>query len=91
MTAETWVHIASFVVQALPAKLEPIRAALLQYPELEIAAWDPAGKIVVVVETTDAAAFGRYADEIQRLPGVLVLGFVSHFSERLPLEEPVSS
>lgn len=73
--------IASLVVQARPARLAAVVDAIQAREDAEIAAFDPAGKLAVVLETADDAGLAAAAAEINALPGVLGVSLVFHHSD----------
>lgn len=72
------VHISSLVIQCRPEALGALAETVRGLPEAELAARDPAGKAVVVLETTDESGITRIADRLGRAPGVLSASLVFH-------------
>ena len=75
------VHIASLVVRTHPQALEAVAEAIAGWAEAEIAAQDPQGKLVVVLETSSEAQILDRIDAISPMPGVLSANLVYHQSE----------
>ena len=71
------VHISSLIVQVRPACAAAVRQAIEQHGG-EIAASDPCGKLIVVIETTDEAGVSGFADRLAVMDGVLSANLVYH-------------
>ncbi|PJK28550.1 chaperone NapD [Minwuia thermotolerans] len=72
------VHIASLVVQCRPEKLGQVQTAIAAEPGTEIHAADPAGKLVVVVETATEGAITDLSFRLGHTDGVLSCNLVYH-------------
>ncbi|WP_355661104.1 chaperone NapD [Halomonas salifodinae] len=75
---ENVLHIASLLVQARPQRLAEVAAWLGRRPGVELGAEDPAGKLVVVVESEAEAAILGLIDALQQRPGVLGAALIYH-------------
>jgi len=73
--------ISSLVVQVRPARLAAVVDAIQARPDAEIAAMDPVGKLVVVLETATDRGLAEATDALAALPGVLSVALVFHHSE----------
>ena len=73
--------ISSLVVQVRPARLPAVVDAIQARPDAEIAAMDPVGKLVVVLETATDRGLAEATDALAALPGVLSVALVFHHSE----------
>ena len=73
--------ISSLVVQVRPARLAAVVDAIQTRPDAEIAAMDPVGKLVVVLETATDRGLAEATDALAALPGVLSVALVFHHSE----------
>jgi len=71
-------EIASVLVQARPERLREVERAIAALPGCEVHARDPKGKLVVVIETTNAGAVGTRLNEIALLPDVFSAALVFH-------------
>jgi nitrate reductase NapD len=71
-------EIASILVQARPAQLDEVEAAISALPGCEIHGRDPRGKLVVVVESLDAGSLGATLNAIALLPHVHSASLVFH-------------
>jgi periplasmic nitrate reductase NapD len=71
-------EIASILVQARPACLTQVEAAIAAIAGCEIFGRDPRGKLVVVIETSDADAIGSTLNTIALLPDVFSASLVFH-------------
>ena len=80
MSAE--LHIAGVVVHARPERAADIRTAIAAMAGAEIHA-EQNSKLVVTVETADAAALADTVTAIGRLDGVLSAAPVYHHAEDL--------
>lgn len=72
------VHIASLVVLARPELLDAVKANLRLLDGLELHQQSAAGKLVVVLETTDEQQILQRIDLINNLPGVLNAALIYH-------------
>ena len=76
MTETPLIHIASLVIRARPEAVPTVTRLIESWSEAEIAASDPAGRLVVVLETDLEA---RIFDVIDTLtPQVLAVNLVYH-------------
>ena len=71
-------EIASVLVQARPRRLAQVEAAIAALAGCEIHARDPKGKLVVVIETSNAGAVGSTLNTIALLPDVFSAALVFH-------------
>ena len=71
-------EIASILVQARPAKLAEVEAAILARRGCEIHARDARGKLVVVIDAPDTGELGTMLNEIALLPHVYSASLVFH-------------
>jgi nitrate reductase NapD len=71
-------EIASVLVQARPDRLAQVEAAIAALAGCEIHARDPKGKLVVVIETSNAGAVGSTLNTIALLPDVFSAALVFH-------------
>jgi nitrate reductase NapD len=78
------VHISSLVVQAVPAAAEAAARLIGGIPGAEVHGRGPTGKLVVTLETSDAAGVLLQIDAIRALPGVLLAELVYHQVEEAP-------
>jgi nitrate reductase NapD len=74
-------EIASVLVQARPERLDEVATAITALAGCEIHARDPKGKLVVVIETSDAGAVGATLNTIALLPNVFSAALVFHASD----------
>jgi periplasmic nitrate reductase NapD len=74
-------EIASVLVQARPERLAEVEAAIAALPGCEVHARDPKGKLVVVIERSDAGAVGTTLNTIALLPDVFSAALVFHASD----------
>ncbi len=70
--------IASILVQARPARLAEVEAAIAALPGCEIHGRDPKGKLVVVIDAPSSSAVGETLSRITLLEGVLSASLVFH-------------
>jgi nitrate reductase NapD len=70
-------HLSSLVVHARPERLAEVETALVA-EGCEIHGVNPAGKLVVVLETDGSGALSDTITRIQLLPGVLAATLVFH-------------
>lgn len=71
------VHISSLIVQVRPECAEAICRAIRENGG-EVAASDPRGKLIVVIETPDEAGVSGFADSLAVMDGVLSANLVYH-------------
>ena len=71
-------EIASILVQARPARLVSVEAAIVALNGCEIYGRDPLGKLVVVVDSPDAGSLGTTLNTIALLPDVYSASLVFH-------------
>lgn len=71
-------EIASVLVQARPERLAQVEAAIAALAGCEVHARDPKGKLVVVIETSNAGAVGSTLNTIALLPDVFSASLVFH-------------
>jgi nitrate reductase NapD len=71
-------EIASMLVQARLDRLDEVAAAITAIAGCEVHARDPKGKLVVVIETTNASAIGSALNTIALLPNVYSASLVFH-------------
>ena len=74
-------EIASVLVQARPERLAEVEAAIAALAGCEIHARDPKGKLVVVMEASNAGALGSMLNTIALLPNVLSAALVFHAND----------
>ena len=72
------LHIASLVVLARPELFEAVKANLRLLDNLELHQESAAGKLVVVLETTDENQILQRIEQINNLPGVLNAALIYH-------------
>ncbi|MFY0991738.1 chaperone NapD [Halomonas sp. C05BenzN] len=72
------LHIASFLVHVQPAHRDEITEWLATEPGCELRAEDPAGKLVVVMESRREARILEVIDSLQSHPAVLGAALVYH-------------
>ena len=78
MTTSSEAHIASILVQALPAALEQIASAIEALEGAEVHARDPVGKILVTLETDSEAGLLSKMSQIQDMDSVINALLVYH-------------
>jgi periplasmic nitrate reductase NapD len=71
-------EIASVLVQARPERLTQVEAAIAAIAGCEIFGRDARGKLVVVIETSDASTIGSTLNTIALLPDVFSASLVFH-------------
>ena len=71
-------EIASILVQAQPAHLDEVAAAILALPGCELHGRDPRGKLIVVADAPDTAALGAILTAISQLAHVHAASLVFH-------------
>jgi periplasmic nitrate reductase NapD len=65
-------------VQAKPERLIDVETAIVALAGCEVYGRDPRGKLVVVVDSTDAGALGTTLNTIALLPDVFTASLVFH-------------
>lgn len=75
------VHIASLVVQAVPAQERAAREHASRFVNAEVHGSEHPGKFVVVLESADDRVLARCIAELHAIPGVLTISVVSHLIE----------
>ncbi len=89
MTRE--IHIASCVVQARPESLDAVAAQIRAVKLAEIAASDPRGRLVILLERSSAAEVLDAIDAIRDLPGVIGVNLVyQHAEDEHALQELIA-
>ena len=78
MVAPPGGEIASVLVQARPERLDEVEAAIVALAGCEIHARDPKGKLVVVIDASDAGASVSTLNNIALLPDVYSASLVFH-------------
>jgi nitrate reductase NapD len=71
-------EVASILVQARPERLGDVEDAITALNGCEIYGRDPRGKLIVVVDTTDAGSLGTTLNTIALLPDVYTASLVFH-------------
>jgi len=86
------MHISSLIVMALPEKLADV-VNEIEHRGGEVAASDPSGKLVVVLETDDESEVTTFANGLALMSGVLSANLVFHHidEETSPLKNPPSA
>jgi nitrate reductase NapD len=74
-------EIASVLVQARPERLAEVEATIIALEGCEIHARDPKGKLVVVMEASNAGALGSMLNTIALLPNVFTAALVFHAND----------
>jgi periplasmic nitrate reductase NapD len=80
-------EIASVLVQARPERLAQVEAAIAALAGCEIHARDPKGKLVVVIEASNAGGVGATLNEIALLPNVFSAALVFHAVDAVAAEK----
>ena len=75
---EGFGHISSLVVRAHPDRLEAVAARIARLSVAEVALTDPAGKLVVTLETRDEDEIVAAMNAMQRMRGVVSVALVYH-------------
>ncbi|GIX21438.1 MAG: hypothetical protein KatS3mg121_0221 [Gammaproteobacteria bacterium] len=75
------VDIGGLVVYLKPGWFEAVRGVLQRWPGVDIAAADPAGKLVLVVEAAGDGALADVIERLQALDGVLQVALAYHHRE----------
>ena len=83
------VHISSLIVHVRSELVDTVRQMVLSRGG-EIAASDPQGKLVVVIETPDEAGVTGFAEDLAAMKGVLSANLVYHLVDdpEMPGETP---
>lgn len=76
------VHISSLLIHIQPDGMEALLAALQHRAGVEIHARDPAGKLVLVLETAHERYITETVDFIEQQQGVLAVSMSYHHVER---------
>lgn len=85
-------HIVSAVIHARPDALEAILGEIDQHPNMECAAWDEKGKLVLLVTTTSQRSAAMYIEQMQLRPGVLSATMIAHhFEPTTELDQPAEA
>lgn len=71
------VHISSLIIQVRPECAEAVSRAIRDNGG-EVAAHDPRGKLIAVIETPDEAGVSGFADRLAVMEGVLSANLVYH-------------
>jgi len=71
-------HIASLVVQCLPAKLDATCAAITALPSTEIPLREETGKFVVLLEMDSESELLERISQIETISGVISANLVYH-------------
>lgn len=71
------VHISSLVIHVRPECAEAVRRAIRDNGG-EVAASDPCGKLIAVIETPDETGVSGFADRLAVMDGVLSANLVYH-------------
>lgn len=77
----TEVHIASLVVLSRPERCRAVRKTIDAWPDAEVPIADPAGKLVVALETDSEHRILQLIDDINTIEGVLAAHLVYHQCE----------
>ena len=77
------IHITSIVVRARPAAVDRLAEFIAGFPEAEVHAADPGGKLIVLLETRTLSLVTEYLDRIAQLPDVVTASLVFHQVEDL--------
>ena len=80
-------EIASVLVQARPERLAQVEAVIVALKGCEVHARDPKGKLVVVIEASNAGALGTTLNEIALLPDVFSAALVFHATDAVAAEK----
>ncbi len=72
------IHISSLVIHCLPEKLATIIDYTTTIENVDVAAHDISGKLVVVLETETERDILSIIDQIQTFEGVLTVTMVYH-------------
>jgi nitrate reductase NapD len=74
-------HVAGVLVQALPGCADAVRRRIARLPGAVIHATDPAGRLVVTLESDAPAELAAQFTRMQVLPGVLSAVLVAEHSD----------
>lgn len=84
------IHITGILVQALPARVGEVCAAMADVPQAEVRAIGETGKLVVVCECASADETLAVFERIRDLPGVADLALVyQHAESDAAMEEEI--
>ena len=72
------LHVSSLLVHGAAARLGEICAAIEGLPGAEVHASDPAGKVIVTIESANEAEIGRQVEAVRALDGVHAANLVYH-------------
>lgn len=85
------IHIASCVMHVRPERVAEIADAIRAQRLAEIPAFDPRGRVVVVLERAGAALVLDTIERLRALPGVIAVNLVyQHAEDEQALEERMS-
>ncbi|HMR33056.1 MAG TPA: chaperone NapD [Geminicoccaceae bacterium] len=79
------LHVSSLAVQARPERLAPVCAGIGLVEGAEVHQTDPAGKIVVTLETANERQVLERIEAIRTLRGVLNVALVFHRIDTEPV------
>lgn len=71
------VHISSLLIHARPERAADVCRAIRRHGG-EVAASDPCGKLIAVIETPDEAGVSGFAERLALMDGVLSANLVYH-------------
>ncbi|AFU98331.1 chaperone NapD [Simiduia agarivorans] len=77
IATDATLHIASLIVQCLPAAQAPLKLLIESHPGAEVGA-EASGKLVVVIEATHTQQIMDFIDRVQLEAGVLSATLVYH-------------
>jgi periplasmic nitrate reductase NapD len=89
MQGEPMFHVAGVLVHALPSRASGIAERIAVMPGVTVHAVSPEGRLVVTVESHDAAHILDFLSGLQRMDGVLSAVLVSEQSEPLSAADEV--
>lgn len=75
------IHISSVVVHGAADRLDAISTAIERLPGVEVHASDPAGKLIVTIESDEEAGIAERLDAIRALDAVYTASLVYHHVE----------
>ncbi len=81
------MNISGILVQALPAKYEKVKEALLALPDIEIPVENEDGRMVVIIDEVGDQPSGESLMKIQGIDGVLTANLVYQHIEEEDDEE----
>jgi nitrate reductase NapD len=85
------IHIASCVVHARPESLDATAAQIRAVNLAEVAASDPVGRLVILLERSSAGEVLDAIDAIRGLPGVIAVNLVyQHAEDEHVMQESMS-